>query len=179
MILIGLGANLDGKDGSPEDALHACVSKFSEHGLNITAASHIWESAPVPISDQPWYKNAVCAVETILSPHEVLKVLAQLEIEAGRVRSVQNAPRVLDLDLLAYHDAHISDNVLSLPHPEMHRRAFVLYPLREIAPNWIHPIHNVPVDEMLKSLPSGQEIRRMETVKLYPVCVDILDRVSA
>ncbi len=178
-ILIGFGANLDGKYGSPENALRECAKLFSSHHLNIVAASHIWESAPVPISDQPWYKNAVCAVETVLQPHDVLKTLNDLEHKAGRVRTTQNAPRVLDLDLLAYHDVYINDDILNLPHPEMHKRAFVLYPLREVAPTWVHPVVNKNVDEMIGSLPQGQDIRKVSGEKLYPVPVDNLDEVVA
>ena len=179
MIIIGFGANLCGKYGSPEDALRSCAQKFASKSIHITASSHIWESAPVPISDQPWYKNAVCSVETTLSPHDVLKALNELENEAGRVRTTQNAPRVLDLDLLAYHDTYINDDVLKLPHPEMHNRAFVLCPLQEIAPNWVHPTLNKSVDEMIKLLPKGQEIRKVTGDILYPMPVDKLDKVPA
>jgi 2-amino-4-hydroxy-6-hydroxymethyldihydropteridine diphosphokinase len=179
MIIIGFGANLDGKYGSPENALRACAQNFAAHGIRILAASHIWESAPVPVSDQPWYKNAVCIVETALSPHDLLKALNLMEHEAGRIRTTQNAARVIDLDLLAYHDVQIDDKVLNLPHPELHNRAFVLYPLSEIAPNWMHPTLNKPVDALVSNLPTGQEIRKISGDKLYPVAVDKDQKVSA
>ncbi|MGH1455518.1 MAG: 2-amino-4-hydroxy-6-hydroxymethyldihydropteridine diphosphokinase [Alphaproteobacteria bacterium] len=178
MILIGFGANLDGKYGSPEASLRECASQFVNHGLNITASSFIWASAPVPISDQPWYKNAVCAVETTLNPHEVLKALNALEHKAGRVRTAQNAARVLDLDLLAYNDTYLNDDILKIPHPQMHNRAFVLYPLREIAPHWSHPITNMTVDKMVDSLPEGQEIKRIEGGEIYPVPVDSIEKAT-
>lgn len=179
MIAIGFGANLSGKYGSPEDALRECAKMFSDHGINIIAASHIWESAPVPISDQPWYKNAACIVETALPPHELLKTLNTLEQEAGRIRTVQDAPRVLDLDILAYHNVHITDEMLKLPHPEMHNRAFVLYPLQEIAPDWVHPTLNKSVQEMILELPKGQEIKKISGENFYPVSVDKSDKISA
>lgn len=174
MILIGLGANLHGKYGTPENALRMALEQFPNHNINIDQVSSIWESAPVPVSDQPWYKNAVCSVQTGLLPHELLKALSIIENEAGRVRSIQNAPRVLDLDLLAYHDRHISDEVLSLPHPEMHNRAFVLYPLHEIAPNWVHPILHKSVNELMEKLPKGQEIRCMIFELLDKQSVDMV-----
>ena len=158
MILIGLGANLEGIYGAPEDALQKCHKLFASIDVNIIKSSNIWKSAPVPVSDQPWYKNSVCIVETGLSPHDLLSALANIEDKAGRIRAEQNAARTLDLDILSYNDEIINDKHLILPHPQMHSRAFVLYPLREIAPDWVHPILNKSVDEMLAEMPAGQEI---------------------
>ncbi len=160
MILIGLGANLDGIYGSPDQCLQECANLFAIPDIKIVKLSSIWKSAPVPISDQPWYKNAVCMVETKLSPHDLLSALAKIEDDAGRARSELNAARTLDLDILSYNDEIINDEHLTLPHPQMHNRAFVLYPLREIAPNWIHPTLGKSVDEMIGQMPKGQEIAR-------------------
>lgn len=161
MILIGLGANLSGPYGSPECALQACKPLFKVLGLPIIKSSHIWASAPVPISDQPWYRNAVCRVETTLGPLELMKALHSIETEFGRVRSERNAPRVLDLDILAYDHRLERHGDLTLPHPRLHDRAFVLYPLQEIAPGWVHPALDKSVDELIKALPKGQEIKRL------------------
>lgn len=179
MIIIGLGANLDGLSGSPEQTMRKAAQRFHAYGLNIVSSSHIWESAPVPISNQPWYKNAVCAVQTELTPHNVLVALNKIEEEFGRIRSYKNAPRVLDLDLIAYHDLHITDNALTLPHPHMHLRAFVLYPLREIAPTWRHPLLDKNVDNLIATLPTEQEIRQSLGDKLYPVTVKNNNKLSA
>ncbi len=159
MILLGLGANLSGLYGSPEAALQACPALLSDFGIHVLDASYIWESAPVPISDQPWYKNAVCSVETKLSAAEVISAIGQTEAEAGRVRTVVNAPRVLDIDLLCYHDEVIEAPHIQIPHPRMHERAFVMFPLKEVAPHWQHPILHKSVDDLIKELPQGQEIR--------------------
>ncbi len=172
MIFIGFGANLNGKYGSPEETFQKIAAQFSHHEINIISPSSIWESAPVPVSDQPWYKNAVCAVETQLSPHELLRVLNTLEHDAGRVRTIQNAPRVLDLDLLAYNKIILNDDELNLPHPQMHNRAFVLYPLNEIAPDWVHPTSGMNVDKMMSNLPKGQEIKRITGSNIDPVRMD-------
>lgn len=166
MILIGLGANLSGEHGSPEQCLYACALLLADRGINITASSNIWKSAPVPVSDQPWYKNAVCRVNTNLNAHELLNILSQIENEAGRVRTAQNAARVLDLDVLSYNSEHINDERISIPHPRLHERAFVLYPLHEIAPNWIHPELNKSVDNMIEDLPKWQEIERMPNTNI-------------
>ena len=158
MILIGLGANLDGIYGSPEQCLKHCAELFSSKNIKVIKFSNIWKSAPVPVSDQPWYRNAVCLVETSLNPHELLAALAKIEDEAGRTRHKQNEARILDLDLLSYNNEIIEDDNLQLPHPRMHERSFVLYPLQEVAPNWVHPVLNKSVDKMVEEIPKGQKI---------------------
>ncbi len=160
MILIGLGANLDGIYGTPEQCLQQCSKLLADAGIYVIKLSSIWKSAPVPVSDQPWYRNAVCTVETKLNPHELLSVLAKIEDEPGRSRAEPNAARTLDIDILSYNNKIIDDGVLTLPHPEIQNRAFVLYPLREIAPNWVHPLLDKCVDEMIAAMPKGQEIER-------------------
>ncbi len=158
MILIGLGANLDGIYGTPEQCLKHCTELFSSQDIKVIKFSNIWKSAPVPVSDQPWYKNAVCLVETDLNPHELLATLAKIENESGRTRNKQNEARILDLDLLSYNNEIIEDDNLHLPHPRMQMRAFVLYPLQEVAPNWVHPTLNKSVDKMVDEMPKGQKI---------------------
>ncbi len=160
MILIGLGSNLDSIYGTPDQCLQECRNLLAQAGVGIVKLSSIWKSAPVPVSDQPWYKNAVCAVETDLNPHDLLSALAGIEDKAGRTREENNAARTLDLDILSYNNEIINDEHLTVPHPQMHDRAFVLYPLREIVPNWIHPVLNKSVDEMITEMPNGQEIER-------------------
>ena len=172
MILIGLGANLDGIYGSPEQCLQACSELLADAGIYIVRSSNIWKSAPVPVSDQPWYCNAVCAVETVLSSDQLLRALASIENDTGRERHEENAARVLDLDILAYNNEIINDAHLTVPHPAMHERAFVLYPLQEIAPHWMHPQLDKSVDEMIVYIPKGQEIQRIENSQLLSTYVD-------
>jgi 2-amino-4-hydroxy-6-hydroxymethyldihydropteridine diphosphokinase len=159
MILIGFGANLDSKDGaSPVQSVQRAAKELEERGVSILAGSSIWKSAPVPISDQPWYHNAVCRVKTILSPSELLQLVAFIENEAGRVRNGRNEARVIDLDILAYNQQVIKTANLQVPHPRMHERAFVLYPLQEIAADWVHPASGKAIEEMIKSLDAAQQI---------------------
>ena len=142
MILVGMGGNLD-----------------SVFALFWQCRSGWYKTAPVPVSDQPWYRNRVFTIETEKTAREVLEILLSVEAELGRVRTVRNAPRVLDLDLLAYHDEIIdAPPELIVPHPRMHLRAFVLYPLQEIAPNWVHPKRGQNIAEMIENLPPEQEI---------------------
>ncbi len=124
----------------------------------IKAFSGLWRSAPVPLSDQPWYINAVALLETRLEPLEVLEVLQRIEADFGRVRDSVNAPRVLDLDILDYGGRVMTQNDLVLPHPRMTSRAFVLLPLAQVAPDWVHPISRCGIQTLIKALPPDQEI---------------------
>lgn len=178
MILLGLGANLDGIYGSPERCLQACSSILAERGIFIICSSNIWKSAPVPMSDQPWYRNAVIAVQSGLSPDALLEVLADIEETAGRVRLTRNEPRVLDLDILTYHDETHSADHLQIPHPRMHERAFVLYPLQEVAPFWHHPVVHKSVDELILGLSNDQKVERIDGSALLSTPVDIKQGAS-
>ncbi len=161
MILIALGANLPSRHGLPHQTLAAARHAMQARGLAIVRRSSTWLTAPVPVSDQPWYHNEVVAVETGLSPYALLETLQAIEEEFGRVRTVRNAPRVLDLDLIAYDDVILSKPELIVPHPRMHRRAFVLMPLREIAPGWRHPVLCMTLADLVSNLPEGQDASQM------------------
>jgi len=163
MIIIGLGGNLpSARFGSPQATLNAALAALEEQGLRVTARSRWYESAPVPLTDQPWFVNGVAAVETDLSPKALLALLLATEQHFGRVRSVPNAARIIDLDLLLYHDEVINDaEGLIIPHPRLHERAFVLLPLRDIAPDWRHPVLGLPLDDFIRRLPADQMIRPM------------------
>jgi 2-amino-4-hydroxy-6-hydroxymethyldihydropteridine diphosphokinase len=112
----------------------------------------------VPPSDQPWFVNEVIAVKTELSPRDLLALLHRVEAQFGRERGEPNAARTLDLDLLAYDDRVQpgGEGEPMLPHPRLHRRAFVLHPLAEVAPHWRHPITGDTVEHLIAVLPRGQ-----------------------
>jgi 2-amino-4-hydroxy-6-hydroxymethyldihydropteridine diphosphokinase len=116
----------------------------------------------VPASDQPDYVNAVVAVTTPLPPGELLAALHRIEAAFGRVRTVRNAARRIDLDLLAYHDLVDEVGPPILPHPRLAERAFVLCPLSDVAPGWTDPRSGRTVEELLRALPPGQSIRLLE-----------------
>lgn len=159
MILIALGANLSGLHGSPRQAILKALGAMKANGIRVLACSPVYLTAPVPISDQPWYHNAVALIKTHLLPHDLLKLLNKIENDFGRIRSERNAPRILDLDILDYHGKQIDEPDLILPHPRMQDRAFVLYPLRDIVPDWKHPILREWVGSLISRLPKEQEIR--------------------
>lgn len=138
----------------------AAIDRLAASGLRITARSRWYESAPVPTADQPWFVNGVVRVATSLEPAPLLTLLHRVEDEFGRVRGERNAPRIIDLDLLAYGDRVArGSEVPLLPHPRMQGRAFVLLPLREIAPRWQHPLLRQSLDELIRALPAEQVAR--------------------
>jgi 2-amino-4-hydroxy-6-hydroxymethyldihydropteridine diphosphokinase len=156
MILIALGGNVAHQlYGAPRAVLEAALSALEGRGLRILARSRLYDSVPVPASDQPNFVNAVAAVETSLRPRALMHLLQSVEASFGRVRKARNEARTLDLDLLAYDDEVIEEDDLLLPHPRLHERAFVLLPLRDVAPGWRHPALGRSVDELIAGLPDA------------------------
>jgi 2-amino-4-hydroxy-6-hydroxymethyldihydropteridine diphosphokinase len=130
-----MGANL----GDPRSTLIDAMRRLATcPATELVAVSSAYRSAPVDASG-PEFVNAVAELRTALAPHELLHALQQIEQVHARARPYRNAPRTLDLDLLLYDDAAIDDTVLTVPHPRMHRRAFVLLPLAELAPDLTLP----------------------------------------
>jgi 2-amino-4-hydroxy-6-hydroxymethyldihydropteridine diphosphokinase len=133
---IGLGANL----GDPEAQVRLAVSQLRKlPRTRLLARSSLYRSAPVGVGEQPDFVNAVAGVETTLSARELLEELLALEARFGRERPSPGAARTLDLDLLLYGERVIAEPGLTVPHPRMHERAFVLMPLAEIAPDIVIP----------------------------------------
>lgn len=164
-IFIGLGANLTSDYGAPQATLGAALDALVRDGVEVAACSDWYRTAPVPISDQPWYVNGVAEVKTDLSPKALLDKLLSLETGFGRIRTVANAPRVCDLDLLDYRGdvSQGTGDGPDIPHPRLHERAFVLLPLRDIAPDWHHPVLQKNINDLIKMLPADQEIEKMVT----------------
>ncbi len=157
-ILIGLGANLPSRFGPPRQSLEAALARLEEEGVRIIRRSRFWRTRPLPESAQPWFVNAVAAVETDLSPVALLTLLHRIEADFGRVRAEINAPRVLDLDLLSFGRVVLAGpQPPILPHPRLAERAFVLLPVRDIAPGWMHPVTGEGLDAMIAGLAPGQE----------------------
>jgi 2-amino-4-hydroxy-6-hydroxymethyldihydropteridine diphosphokinase len=133
---VALGANI----GEPVKHLRAAVDDLGTlAGTRVVARSSLYRSAPVGLLNQPDFINAVVAVDTEMPALALLHQLLAIEARHGRVRSVPNAPRTLDLDLLLYGELQMQEAELTLPHPRMHQRAFVLLPLLEVAPDIVLP----------------------------------------
>jgi 2-amino-4-hydroxy-6-hydroxymethyldihydropteridine diphosphokinase len=163
-ILIALGANLpSARFGPPRATCEAALEALAAEGVGIVARSPWYETVPVPLSDQPWYVNGVAEVTTGRSPEALLGLMQGIEARFGRVRREPNAARVLDLDLLAYGAlVRPRPAVPELPHPRLHLRAFVLFPLTDLRPEWRHPTIGLSAAELKAALPPGQGIRRLE-----------------
>jgi 2-amino-4-hydroxy-6-hydroxymethyldihydropteridine diphosphokinase len=161
MILIGLGANLPGASGAPAAALEAALDALNRGACRVIARSTLYESPPWPQpSNQPWYVNAVARIETALGPEALLAHLHAIERVFGRVRGVRNEARPLDLDLLD-HDGAVRMGDPTLPHPRLAERAFVLFPLRDVAPDWRHPVDGRTLSALLSALPVDTICRRL------------------
>jgi 2-amino-4-hydroxy-6-hydroxymethyldihydropteridine diphosphokinase len=158
VILVGIGGNLTNKIyKTPVSACEAALEALSGlDGVKLLKSSPWYKSQPVPISEQPWYINGVAEIDTPLEPAVLLTLLHQIEERFGRVRSHRNAPRIIDLDLLAYNDAVIDSESLQLPHPRLHLRSFVLFPLRDMAAEWRHPRSGLGLSHMIETLPRWQ-----------------------
>jgi len=169
MILLGFGSNLAGPWGSPAETLERAIDEIETCGLHVVARSAWYLSAPFGRTDQPAFVNGALAVETHISPPAVLARCHQVERNAGRLRRSRWGPRVLDIDLLAYHGRVIPDRRgrrarnqglhtgLVLPHPGIAERPFVLEPICEIAPAWRHPVSHLTAAQMLEKLRGQQQ----------------------
>ena len=179
IVYLGLGTNL----GEREENLRGAIAKISALGLEITAASSVYETEPVGLRDQPWFLNQVLettmharSMLTIANEHDVpeiqatalLSELHKIEREMGRERTVADGPRVIDIDLLLFGGVVIgqgnvnsshSQTELVVPHPRMHVRRFVLEPLCEIAPDVVHPVLKKTCLELLASLEDESRVR--------------------
>lgn len=133
---IALGANLK----RPADQVHAAVEELAMlPATRLAGISSLYRSAPVGYLDQPEFVNAVACIETALTPRALLDALLEIERRFGRVRDFPNAPRTLDLDIALYGASEVHEPGLTIPHPRLHERAFVLVPLAEIAPDALVP----------------------------------------
>ena len=133
---VALGSNL----GDREENLRTALKHLQENEVEVIKTSTFIETEPYGVTDQPGFVNAVCQVETELAPLELLRLLLSIEQEMGRVRLRRWGERNIDLDLLLYEDAVLESEELTLPHPDMQNRDFVLIPLAEIAGEVVHPV---------------------------------------
>ncbi len=171
---IGLGANLNGPAAQVEYAF-AELDRIAS--TRLVARSSLYATAPVGYIDQPDFINAVAQVETTLAPRALLAALLEIEQRHGRERSFRNAPRTLDLDLLLYGAAHFHEDHLTLPHPRMTKRAFVLLPLIEIAPELTIPGHGRAADWLAAC--ANQSVVPINLAPINPTPINLLKHAVA
>jgi 2-amino-4-hydroxy-6-hydroxymethyldihydropteridine diphosphokinase len=155
-VILGLGSNL----GNRESALQEALARLEGRGFHTTRRSSLWLTAPVGGPPQGAFLNAVAAGATDLSPEGLLAACLETEREMGRVRSVPNGPRTIDLDILFYGAERRSLPGLVIPHPRLHERRFVLEPLFEIAPALAHPVLGLTVAELRRRCPDRSAVER-------------------
>ena len=153
---IGLGSNMVNPSSQVRQAMQS-IDQLPE--TRVLARSSLYRSAPVGYLEQPDFINAVVQVETELAPRDLLQALLELEQQQGRTREFLNSPRTLDLDVLLYDDLQHHEHGLTVPHPQMHKRAFVLLPLLEIAPECVIP--GVGAAQMAMKQCGDQQLERL------------------
>ena len=152
-VIIGVGGNINSVDGiHPVEICNKAIRSFHDYSIKVKKQSKWYNSEPIPKSDQPTFFNCVVIASTKLNAHDVLKFLHKIESEFGRRRNKINAPRSIDLDLIDYSNKVCKNKNLIIPHPRAHLRKFVMGPLAEINPDWIHPILKLNVLDILNKL---------------------------
>ncbi|MCR2042945.1 2-amino-4-hydroxy-6-hydroxymethyldihydropteridine diphosphokinase [Anaerosalibacter massiliensis] len=147
-VYISFGSNIGYREKAIEDALYL----INQNGMKITRMSNIFETEPYGYTKQPIFLNGVVEVETELSCRNVLERLLYIEKKIGRVRKFKWSPRIIDLDIIFFNDALYNEEDLKVPHPDMQNRDFVLKPLCDICPDFIHPVFKKTIKELLDDL---------------------------
>jgi 2-amino-4-hydroxy-6-hydroxymethyldihydropteridine diphosphokinase len=153
---LSLGSNL----GEREDYLRTAIQKLGNLG-KVTCVSSLYGTEPLEVADQAWFLNCAAVLETDLGPTELLEGLLVIERKMGRRRTQAKGPRTIDIDILLFGDMVIHQQELTVPHPAMSGRRFVLEPLNEIAAGVVHPVLGKTVRQLRDALPPGQMVRRV------------------
>jgi 2-amino-4-hydroxy-6-hydroxymethyldihydropteridine diphosphokinase len=154
---LSLGSNV----GEREKHLDDAIAYLRAHG-RVVSVSSLYETEPVEFTNQAWFLNCALALETTETPERLMASILRIEQEMGRQRIEDKGPRTIDIDILLFGDAILDTPALTVPHPAMHRRRFVLQPLAEIAPETRHPLLKKTIRELLEGLPEGQTVRKFQ-----------------
>jgi len=152
---LSLGSNI----GDREKRLREAIARLGAHG-RVVSASSFYETEPVEFTDQAWFLNCAVAFESSLTPQQLMSRLLEIEQQMGRQRIQKKGPRIIDIDILLCGGLVVNTPELTIPHPAMAERRFVLEPLVEIAPETRHPVLKKTMRELLEALPAGQTVRK-------------------
>jgi 2-amino-4-hydroxy-6-hydroxymethyldihydropteridine diphosphokinase len=153
---LSLGSNV----GDRAANLNAAIARLGELGA-VVAVSSFYETEPVELAAQPWFLNCAVALDTEKMPKQLLTGIFEIEQGMGRRRVQTKGPRSIDIDILLFGSSIVDTKKLTIPHPALHERRFVLEPLAEIAPEVRHPVFKRTVREMRDALPPGQAVRKI------------------
>lgn len=154
---LSLGSNI----GDRESHLRNAIAQLQTKG-RIVSVSSFYETEPVEVTDQAWFLNCAVALETPETPEQLMASILDIEQRMGRQRIQHKGPRLIDLDILMFGEIVLDSVQLTIPHPAMHQRRFVLEPLAEIAPEVLHPVLRKNIRELLDALPPGQRVQRFQ-----------------
>jgi 2-amino-4-hydroxy-6-hydroxymethyldihydropteridine diphosphokinase len=152
---------LGGNQGDPAKNLRTAKAALSKSVGTIARQSSVYRTAAWGITDQPDFLNQVLIIETILSAEKTLRACLFIEANMGRVRTVKNAPRIIDIDILFFNKAISKDFILTLPHPQIQNRRFVLVPLNELSPNMKHPVLKKTIHQLLTICPDKLDVKKI------------------
>ncbi len=155
-VYLSLGSNV----GDREANLRAAIERLQKIGT-VAALSSLYETEPVEFTAQPWFLNCAVRLETEMMPRQLLKALLDVEREMGRRRTQNKGPRMIDIDILLFASSVVRTKGLTIPHPALRQRRFVLEPLAEIAPDVRHPVLKKTIRELRDELPPGQMVRKV------------------
>jgi 2-amino-4-hydroxy-6-hydroxymethyldihydropteridine diphosphokinase len=156
VVYLSLGSNL----GDRAANLSTAVEKLGDFGT-VQAVSSFYETEPIETAPQPWFLNCAVKLDTEKMPRQLIAAVLGLEQSMGRQRRQAKAPRIIDIDVLLFGSSVIKMPALTIPHPRLHQRRFVLEPLAEIAPDARHPVFKRTVRELLDALPAGQLVKKL------------------
>jgi len=164
MIFLSIGSNLESNNGNRFDNIKKTLSLLKIYQINVIKVSNFYETPSYPNKNKPKFLNIAIEIFFPKSPADLMRKIFLIEKKMGRIRTYKNEPRICDIDIIDFNKEVVKTKNIILPHPKAHLRNFVLYPLKEICPDWSHPINNKKIGVLIKNLPlnTRNEITRLK-----------------